>query len=120
MAQAELGKQRIIAIFSRKLRQNEVNFSVLEKELLAIVECLEFFKLYVFGCKVVVYSDQKPFQWLLQKRGEKYFRYKERLLCFEARVVYLKGKNNVADWCLRYSLQARSGIFRALKRLQIQ
>ena len=48
-----------LAFFSRKLNSAQKNYTVTEKELLAIVECLKQFRNIVYGFPVKVYSDHK-------------------------------------------------------------
>lgn len=45
------GVERIIAYASRSLSKSEINFSVLEKELLAVIFCIENFHGYVEGTR---------------------------------------------------------------------
>ena len=57
----EDGKLHPIAFYSRKLTSAELNYEIHDKELLAIVECLREWRVYLEGSKyrVKVYSDHK-------------------------------------------------------------
>lgn len=48
-----------IAFYSKKLSKSEKNYSVTEIELLALVEAVEHFKLYLLGAPFVVITDHK-------------------------------------------------------------
>ena len=48
-----------IAFFSRRLSKPQRNYTKIEKELLAIVECLKQFQGIIFGYEINVFSDQK-------------------------------------------------------------
>ena len=48
-----------IAFFSRKLPKAQCNYTMTEKELLAIVECLKQFRGILFGYPIDVWSDHK-------------------------------------------------------------
>jgi hypothetical protein len=48
-----------IAFFSRKLMGAQLNYTMTEKELLSIIECLETFHNLLFGQRLVVWTDHK-------------------------------------------------------------
>ena len=50
---------RPIAYFSRKLTSAQMNYTVLEKELLSIVETLLEYRLFLWGCQIIVFSDHR-------------------------------------------------------------
>ena len=50
---------RPIALFSRKLSETQMKYSVTEQELLVIVECLEEFKGMLWGQRIKVYTEHK-------------------------------------------------------------
>jgi hypothetical protein len=55
------GKLRLVAYYARKFLTAEVNYSTLDKELLAIVDALKHWKHYLEGVthKIKVFSDYK-------------------------------------------------------------
>ncbi len=52
-------KERPIAFFSRKLNAAQKNYTVTEKELLAIVETLKEYRNKLLGHEIIVYTDHK-------------------------------------------------------------
>ena len=65
IAQYDSSEQlRPIAFASRKLTASQLNYSVIEKELYAVVWSVQNFYQYVFAMEVHLHSDHRPFQWL--------------------------------------------------------
>ena len=58
-------KDHVIAYASRGLKPHEKNYSTIEKEALAIVFAFKQFRHYVYGQKIVLYTDHKPLVWLM-------------------------------------------------------
>lgn len=50
---------RPIAYFSKKLNPTQIKYTILEKELMAIVECVKCFKHYLYGRKFLIRCDNK-------------------------------------------------------------
>ena len=53
----------IIAYASHKLQLRETKYSAVEKECLAIVWALKYFKYYLYGQALTIYTDHKPLTW---------------------------------------------------------
>ena len=87
-----------ICYASRTLNPAEINYSTIEKELLAIVWSCKYFRPYLFGRKFVIYTDHKPLQYLmsLKEPNSRLVRWKLKLEEFEYEIRYKKGKNNQA------------------------
>lgn len=58
------GKEHPIAYASRKLLPRESNYSTIEKECLAVVWALKFFRIYLYGQAFVIQTDHQPLAWL--------------------------------------------------------
>ena len=55
------GKMRTVAFYSRKMTGPELNYDIYDKELLAVVEALREWRVYLEGTKypVQIYTDHK-------------------------------------------------------------
>jgi hypothetical protein len=58
------GQLRPIAFASKKLTDCQLNYSVIEKELFAVVWSVQYFKQYLYDSEIHLYSDHRPLQWL--------------------------------------------------------
>ncbi|KAH9684891.1 hypothetical protein KPL70_013718 [Citrus sinensis] len=67
----------VVYYASRTLDSAQCNYSITEKELLAIVFALEKFRSYLLGTKVIVFSDHAALRYLLAKKEAK-----PRLICW--------------------------------------
>ena len=94
-----------ITFFSRKLNKAQQNYTVTEKELLAIVETLKEFPNILLGKDIKIYTDHKN---LIYKVFNTEHIMQWRLICkeFGPKLVYLKGnKNIIADTISRMKLK---------------
>lgn len=67
---AKIGNDLPVAYACRTLNSNETNYSVIEKELAAIVWTVKPFRFYVFGKpKFTIVIVHKPLQWLISSKG---------------------------------------------------
>lgn len=70
LSQGERDKNRPIAYFSRSLTERERKYSKLEKEVYAIVQVMQRFKVYISGRKFVLIANQEAFDSLLGKKDD--------------------------------------------------
>ncbi|XP_062100770.1 uncharacterized protein LOC133806691 [Humulus lupulus] len=61
----------VIYYASRTLNDAQLNYSTIEKELLAVIFALEKFRSYLIGTKVIVYTDHAALRYLLAKKEAK-------------------------------------------------
>ncbi len=58
------GRERVISYASKALSGSEKNWTTTEKEAYVVVWALQYFHPYVYGRKVVIYTDHKALKWL--------------------------------------------------------
>lgn len=110
LSQGPIGKDLPIAYASRTLNQSEQNYSVIEKELLAIVWATKYFRPYLYGQKFNIITDHKPLQWLfsLKDPSSKLLRWRIKLEEFDYQIIYKKGKLNTnADALSRVEIHTK-------------
>ena len=56
---------------SMTLVEAQLNYTKMEKELLAVVYMLEKFMLYILGSKIVIYTDHAALKYLFSKKEAK-------------------------------------------------
>jgi hypothetical protein len=95
------------------LNQAEKNYSTTEKELLAILWGMRYFRPYLYGRKFTVVTDHKPLTWIMNVKdpGSRLLRSRIKLEEYDYDVVYRKGALNTnADALSRVnSLTAEKG-----------
>lgn len=96
LSQGPIGADRPICFASRTLNDNEINYSTIEKELLAIVWATKYFRPYLFGRKFKILTDHKPLQWMmnLKEPNSRLTRWRLKLSEYDFTVLYKKGKMN--------------------------
>ena len=91
-----------VAYYSYRMNKHEINYSVGEQELLAVVKALYHWRCYLEGAvKMKVITDHKPNTFLTSKPAVQLTRrqvhWQEFLARFDFEWEYIKGKANVAD-----------------------
>ena len=93
--------ERPVSYFSKKFKGYQRNYSVIEKEALALVLALQHFDVYVgSGCTLVVYTDHNPLTFLrsLQNPNQWLMRWALFLQPYHLDIRHIKGRDNlVAD-----------------------
>ena len=64
-------KPTAICYASKTLANTQLNYTITEKELLAVVFALEKFRPYVLGSKIIVYTDHATLNYLMSKKEAK-------------------------------------------------
>ncbi|CAI7858276.1 unnamed protein product [Closterium sp. NIES-54] len=100
-----------IAYESRKLQAAERNYSIRDKEMLAIIHAFKLWRYYLVGADVTVRTDHKSLQYLraqpnLNPRQIRWLDYMESH--FTYRITYKKGANNIADTLTRPTVQSNA------------
>ena len=106
LLQEENGEKFPVAYASRKLLPRERNYSVIERECLAIVWGIEKFHRYVYGTEFKLETDHKPLSYLQTAKvlNPRIMRWALKLQPYRFRIVSIKGEENVgADYLSRIS-----------------
>lgn len=90
------GVEHVVSYSSRKLLPRERNYSVIEKECLAILFGLTKHDHWVYGQKITVYSDHRALQWLgsISQRSPRLARWTLLLQRYDLTTVWKKGADN--------------------------
>lgn len=96
LSQGVIGSDKPIAYASRTLNPSEINYSTIEKELLAIVWATKYFRPYLFGRKFKIVTDHRPLQWVMniKEPNSRLTRWRLRLSEYDFTVIYKQGKIN--------------------------
>jgi len=94
-----------VAFYSKRLNAAQMNYSVRERECLAIVSALLHFQYFLYGRKITVHTDHQSLQYLLSQKQltGRLFRWTQLLADYDLQEVrYIRGEENVlADFLSR-------------------
>jgi len=90
------GKEHPIAYASRGLKPAEKNYATIELECLALVYGTTKFRTYLWGNKIMVYTDHNPLQYLKnhQDTSSRLMRWALKLQEYDIIINYRRGKAN--------------------------
>jgi hypothetical protein len=107
------GKEHPLAYVSRLLSSSEVNYSITEKECLALIWSLEKFRPLIWGCKLIIITDHEALCWLRTKRdlAGRLARWSLCLQEYDVEIQYRSGKlHQNADCLLRNPLLTKEKV----------
>ena len=99
------GQVRPIAFISKKLSGNQLNWSIVEKELYAVVWSTQLFAHFLYNNDVELFSDHRPLQWLysLSNHSPRLARWSILLQNYNIKPAYIKASmNGPADFLSRF------------------
>lgn len=103
----------VVAYASRTLTRGEQNFSVTERECLAVLWAIEKFRPYVEGTRFTVITDHYSLLWLLNLKDPqgRLARWSYRLQPYDFKLVHRKGKDHVVpDMLSRAPVEGDSNV----------
>jgi hypothetical protein len=71
LSQSKHKKHYAISYTCKTLTGPQLNYTTMEKELLAVVFAIEKFRSYLVGTKVIVYTDHATLKYLLMNKDAK-------------------------------------------------
>lgn len=97
LSQGQMGKDLPISYISRTLNEAEGRYSTIEKECLAVVYCVTYFRHYLYGRKFTILTDHKPLVWLhsIKDPSSRLWKWRLKLSEYEYEIQYKTGKTNV-------------------------
>jgi len=119
MQATEDGETRIVSTASRVLSLAEQRYSTCEQELLAIVYALQKFRIYIFGHRIMLYTDKKSLSFLHKCvfTSNKVARWVVELQQYDIQVRHITGTNkHLADVLSRNPAGLTENEFRDLRK----
>jgi hypothetical protein len=92
------GVERPLAFASLKLSNAQSRWATIEREAYAVIWALKKFRTWIFGSKVIVYSDHNPLSYITEAapKSAKLTRWSLALQEFNVEFRYRAGRHNVA------------------------
>ncbi|XP_055901962.1 uncharacterized protein K02A2.6-like [Eupeodes corollae] len=104
------GRERPISFISRRLNKSEKNYSVVDKEALAIIYAFKKLRLYLIGRKFELRTDQKSLLRIFDPdketpvlANERLKRWSSYISGYDFKIKHIPGKENIADPLSRLS-----------------
>ncbi|KAI4293445.1 hypothetical protein PAPHI01_2719, partial [Pancytospora philotis] len=93
------GVEQVVSFFSQKFSESQTKYSATQRELLAIIESIKYFKPYLLHDKFKIRTDHKALTALKESddANSMLFRWSLYLSTFQYEVEYIKGELNPAD-----------------------
>lgn len=93
----ENGEEHPITYISRALNADEKGYTVTEKEWLAIIWAIEYFRPYVEGPHFKVITDRPSLQWLMKLKGPtgRLYRWALKLQAWDFEIIHRKGASHL-------------------------
>ncbi|CAI6358323.1 unnamed protein product [Macrosiphum euphorbiae] len=102
LSQGDVPKDQPIAYASRTLNKAENNYSVIQKELLAIVWAVKYFRPYLYGRHFTIITDHRPLTYLfgIKDASSQLMRWRLQLADYDYDIKYRAGPEHSNADCL--------------------
>lgn len=98
-------ESKLIGLCSYKLNEVETRYTIVEKEMLAVVKCLRHFRNILFGSTTYVLTDNKNNTYLKERLSNRMQRWSLEISEMDIKFEYLEcRKNQAADFLSRMFL----------------
>jgi len=97
-------RERPVAFISKKLNKTQQSWATIEKETFATIWALKYFRNWIFGKSVTVYTDHNPITYLTDaaSKSAKLTRWKLAIQEYDVTFCFKSGEANVvADFLSR-------------------
>ena len=114
LGQIQNERHVVISYNSKLFNSAQTNYTVTEKECLAIVFAVKKYRHYIFGKHFTIYSDHNPLQYLMKVKNPngRLTRWSLLLMDYDFDIVYKAGnKHQNADTLSRYPFEPHGGDF---------
>ena len=90
------GAEYVCNYASRTLKGREVHYGISEKECLAILWAVKYFRIYLYGTRFSIVTDHAALQWLMNMSDPtgRLMRWSIYLQIYEFEIIYRKGKKH--------------------------
>ena len=92
----ENGKEYVCGYISRLLKGAEVHYGITEKECLAVVWAIKYYRIYLYGTKFEVITDHVALKWLMNINDPtgRLARWAIYLQIYDFEIIHRKGKSH--------------------------
>lgn len=111
------GKEQPIYYYSAKLSASEKNYSVTERECLAVIKAIQKFRPYIEGYNFEIYTDYSSLKWLMTTKDltGRLVRWSLKLQPYTFTIHHRKGSLNLVPDCLSRQFDVSSIILDSLE-----